>query len=134
MKQRLYTPLENEPETETLKGSPDKGCTHLAIYEGFEGAEGAVCVYRGLPTSGLINLEGFKYPQIRMIQSNHLVRIVSTSHSSNLGDIPPKQKLVFVQPLEINLKLTEDWKDEVIVVLASDLEKLDIPIEQLKLE
>ena len=134
MKQGRYTPLSKEPKTETPKSPPNKGGTHLDLYEGIERAEGDVCFYRGLPSSGLIDLEGFQYPQIRMIQSNQLVKIVSTSHSSNLRDIPPKQKLVYVQPLEISLKLTEDWKEKGIVVKQSDLEKLDIPIEQLKVE
>ncbi len=134
----LSTPLEKGAETETLEVLEIKGCPHPGIYEGFgnsscgEIAEGDICFYRGNPSSGLINLEKIKYPQLKTIQKNQLVKIISTLHSSDLRDNPPEEKLIYVQPIQTNSEKLEDWKDEGIAVKQTDLEKLDIPTEFLK--
>ena len=134
----LSTPLKKVPETKTLEALQIKGCPHPGIYEGIgnsscgEIAEGDICFYGGNPSSGLINLEKIKYPKLKIIQKNQLVKITSTLHSSDLRDNPPEEKIIYVQPIQTDLEKPEDWKDQGIAVKRTDLEKLEISQELIK--
>ncbi len=134
----LSTPLEKTEETETPKRPSNKGYPHPDLYEGFclsscaELANGDICFYGGNLSSGLINLESFKNPQLKTIQKNELVKITSTFHSSDLRDNPPEERLIYVQPIQTDLEKPEDWKNEGIAVKRTDLEKLEISEEFLK--
>ncbi len=134
----LSTPLKKVPETKTLEALQIKGCPHPGIYEGIgnsscgEIAEGDICFYGGNPSSGLINLEKIKYPKLKIIQKNQLVKITSTLHSSDLRDNPPEEKIIYVQPIQTDLEKLEDWKDQGIAVKRTDLDKLEISQELIK--
>ena len=134
----ISTPLKKVPETKTLEALQIKECPHPGIYEGIgnsscgEIAEGDICFYGGNPSSGLIYLESFKYPQLKIIQKNQLVKITSTLHSSDWRENPPEEKIIYVQPIQTNSETQEHWKDQGIAVKRTDLEKLDISPELLK--
>ena len=121
---------------ETPECSEIKGCTDLPLYEGLYGRSlqlGGFFQYVGSLKGGLIELGGFRLPQMRTIQSNDLVKLVSIYHSSDLSDKPPLKKIVYVQPIE--LAKQEQWNDEAgIAVFLEDLEKLKIQSKQNKIK
>ena len=111
---------------ETPECSEIKGCTDLPLYEGLYGRSlqlGEFFQYVGSVKAGLIELEGFRLPQMRTIEPNVLVKLVSTYHGSDLRDKPPLRKIVYVQPIERASQ--EQWKEEAgIAVFLDELEKL----------
>lgn len=86
-------------------------------------------MYLGKATGGLIELDSFQLPQMKMVQPNELVKLISTYHSSDLWDELPSRKIVYVQPIEQAKQ--EKWKDEEgIAVFLDQLERLKIQPEQ----
>ena len=119
-------------KTKTPKPSQIKGCTHLPLYEGLYDLDSLVgdrFLYLGKATGGLIELDSFQLPQMRTVQPNELVQLISTYHSSDLRDKPPLRKIVYVQPIEQAKQ--EKWKAEGgIAVFLDQLERLKIQPEQ----
>ena len=115
-------------KTETPKHSQIKGCTHLPLYEGLvtlDSQVGNYFLYSGKTASGLIGFKNFPQSQVRTIEPNELVKLISTYHSSDLRDEPSSRKIVYVQPVE-RAKI-EQWKDEAAIAVFLDrLEKLEI--------
>ena len=124
--------IPKKEKSETPKPSEIKGHTHLSLYEGMYDLDSLVgdrFLYSGKARGGLIQLDSFQLPQMRRVESNELVKLISTYHSSDLGDKPPSRKIVYVQPIEQAKQ--EQWKDEVgIAVFLDQLEKLEIQPEQ----
>lgn len=112
----------------TLEPSQIKGGTDLPLYEGFcrlNVRVGDRFLYLGKGTCGLIRLSKYQFPQIRTIEPNEIVKLVSIYHGSDLRDEPPLRKIVYVQPIE--QALLEQWKDEQgIAVFLDELEKLKL--------
>ncbi|HHP7229872.1 MAG TPA: hypothetical protein ACFCUY_03310 [Xenococcaceae cyanobacterium] len=119
-------------KTETPKRSEIKGCTHLPLYEGLNRLEALVgdrFLYLGNGANGLIGFKNSPHSQVRTLEPNEFVKLISTYHSSDLRDEPPLRKIVYVQPIERAKQ--EQWEDEAaIAVFLDQLEKLEIKSEQ----
>ncbi|VEP14487.1 conserved hypothetical protein [Hyella patelloides LEGE 07179] len=115
-------------KTETPKHSEIKGCTHLPLYEGLNSLDAMVgnyFLYSGQTVSGLIGFKNSQNSQVRTLEPNELVKLISTYHSSDLRDEPPLRKIVYVQPIERAKQ--EQWEDEAgIAVFLDRLEKLEL--------
>lgn len=108
-------------KTETSKRSEIKGCTHLPLYEGLVSLDSLVgnyFLYSGKTVSGLIGFKNSSQSQVRTIEPNEQVKLISTYHSSDLRDEPPLRKIVYVQPIE-RAKI-EQWKDEAAIAVFLD--------------